>query len=252
MLQLKKLILIEIRTYIKNSLTVFFSFLFPIFLMVIIMITTGNPEISNEYKLINKYVIISLIVGLVPLALLSFSISVAAEYEFGIIERLKLFGIEEKKILKAKVLVNLLVITCQFVLIIGMAIFFRFEFPPVEKCTVFILCYLLAALSLFFIAWIIARILKKINRVQVVGMSFMFIILALSGAFGEFGKFPVGLERLCFFIPTYDLSSELTRYCLGENINVLIIIFKQISYNFLLIILMGLLSIKTRQSKILR
>lgn len=97
MLQLKKLILIEIRTYIKNSLTVFFSFLFPIFLMVIIMITTGNPEISNEYKLINKYVIISLIVGLVPLALLSFSISVAAEYEFGIIERLKLFGIEEKK-----------------------------------------------------------------------------------------------------------------------------------------------------------
>ena len=81
MRQLKKLILIEVRTFLKISISFFFSFVFPIFLMLVIMMSTGNPLIDDTYHLINKYVIISYVIGLVPLSLISFPISVASDFE---------------------------------------------------------------------------------------------------------------------------------------------------------------------------
>lgn len=246
MLRLRKLILIEFRTYLKNSLTFFFSFIFPVFLMVVIMSTTGNPKITDDYRLINKYMIISLIVGLVPLALMSFSISVAADQEFGIIDRLKLFGIKQNLILTAKLIANSVVIIFQLLLITIVACLFGFKFPTAIQCTIFLICYFLTALSLFIIGWIIALTFKKIGIVQVVGMTLMFIILTLSGAFGEFGDFPEVIDKICYFIPTYDLSSVLTSYLLGESVDVAPIIGKYIIYNISLLLLVGLLSIRIR------
>ena len=241
MIQLQKLLLIEARTFIKNSLTFFFSFIFPLFLMVVVMLTSGNPQITDHYLLINRYIVISFILGLTPLTLMTFSVSIAAEQEFGILERLKLFKIRMIDILIAKILMNVLAMCLQLIVITAFAFFFfDFVFPPPHVLLVFLICYFLVAFNLFLIAWLIAMIFKSIAQVQVIGMTLMFIMLALSGAFGDLGALPDILEHVRFFIPTYDLSATITSYWLGEPVSVIPIIIKYIVANVLLIGLMFL------------
>lgn len=53
MIQIKQLILIEIRTMMKIGISLFFTMIFPLVLMAIMMLSTKNPQITPEYYFIN-------------------------------------------------------------------------------------------------------------------------------------------------------------------------------------------------------
>lgn len=241
MRQLKKLILIEVRTFLKISISFFFSFVFPIFLMLVIMMSTGNPLIDDTYHLINKYVIISYVIGLVPLSLISFPISVASDFEYGIIERYKLFKISMTKVFIAKFLVNFVAIIIQIIVITLVACFFKFKLPPIYTIMKFSFYYILITLNLFALGWILACALKNVNKVQIIGMTLMFVFLAVSGAFGEFENLPQGFSYVTYVVPTYDITNALSNLWLGYKVELNPILIKYVIYDGILILLALLL-----------
>lgn len=233
--QLNRLVKIELRTFYKIGISIFFSFIFPLMLMVIVMLSSGNPMITDEYYLINKYIVISFVIGLVPLTLVSFPISVAADFEHGVIDRFLLFNINVTKVFLSKFIVNIFFIVVQFIITCLFALIFKFKIPSINVIIVFFILYLFISLTLFLIGWILAYTLKSISKVQVIGMALMFILLALSGAFGEFNNLPEYFKYLNFFIPTYDLTNDLTIFWLGGNIDIVSILIKYIIINIFLI-----------------
>ncbi|MFX0549373.1 ABC transporter permease [Hathewaya histolytica] len=242
MRQLSRLIIIELRTFFKIGISFFFSFLFPVMLMVIVMLSSENPMITENYYLINKYVVISFVIGLVPLSLVSFPISVASDFEYGVIERFTLFNIKPSKVFLSKFIVNIFFVILQFFFICLFATIFKFKFPPIGILTKFFMIYLFTSLSLFLLGWILAYILKRVSKVQVVGMSLMFVFLAFSGAFGEFNNLPGYFKYINFFIPTYDLTNNLTSFWLGQSVNILSIVLKYSVFNGILLIISVVIS----------
>lgn len=248
MRQLNRLMKIELRTFYKMGISIFFSFIFPLMLMVIIMLSSGNPMITDEYYLINKYIVISFVIGLVPLTLVSFPISVASDFEYGVIDRFLLFNINVNKVFLSKFIVNVFFIALQFVITCLFALIFKFKFPSIDVIIIFFILYLFISLTLFLFGWILAYTLKKISKVQVIGMALMFILLALSGAFGEINNLPEYFKYLNFLIPTYDLTNDLTTFWLGGNIKIANILFK---YTIINIVLTSIVLIISKNKKVI-
>ena len=234
MRQLIRLIKIELQTFMKIGISIFFSFIFPLMLMVIVMLSSENPMITDKYYLINKYIVISFVIGLVPLTLVSFPISVASDFEYGVIDRFSLFNIKSNKVFLSKFIVNIFFIAIQFIITCLFALIFKFKFPPIDIMVIFFLIYLFISLTLFLIGWILAYTLKKVSKVQIIGMALMFILLAFCGAFGEFNNLPKYFKYINFCIPTYDLTNNLTTLWLGESIEIANILLKYFIINIAL------------------
>lgn len=82
---------IDLKIMFRIPLSIFFSIAYPILMMIIIMFSYGNISIGNGYYLIDKYFLIAIGMGILPLALISFPMWIGNSFENKSIERLNFF-----------------------------------------------------------------------------------------------------------------------------------------------------------------
>jgi len=235
MKQIKQLIYIEAQTMVKVVVALFFTIIFPLVFMVIMMMTTGNPQITDTYYFINKYVIISYIIALVPVTFISFPISLAVDFEYGIFERYKLFKVSIVKVFIAKILTVYMYICIQLITVTLFALFYKLILPPVNVVILFMFIYFLIATAMLCVGWTIAFSFKRIVKVQIIGMTLMFIFFIFSGVFGDLSGLPAIVDKLMFFAFSADISNDLGSLWIYNEFNVSGLVYKYLVIDVILI-----------------
>lgn len=194
---------------LRIPIVLFFSILFPLMMMVIVVGSVGNIEIGDGYHLSDKYIMIASGIGLIPLCLVSLPVSITAERESGVMERYLLFGINPFAILGSKVVVHMMIAIIQFVLVCVFAkIVYSLNIPGGFAFISFILHYLLAAIFTLSLGVLLGLLTERVQIVQVAGLALMFSILALSGGFNEFNTLPEGVQNAMNYFPVKYLMND--------------------------------------------
>lgn len=86
-------ILLSIKMQFRVPISVFFSLIFPIIMIIVIILSYGNFSIGNGRHFIDKYFLISTSIGLLPIAFISFPIWLSESIENETLKRLKYFEV---------------------------------------------------------------------------------------------------------------------------------------------------------------
>ncbi|WP_217587142.1 ABC transporter permease [Lentibacillus saliphilus] len=203
-------VLIELKVILfRIPIVLFFSIVFPLMMMVIVVSSTGNIDIGNGFHLTDKYIMIAAGIGLVPLGLVSLPVSIAIERETGVMERYMLFGINPLAIVWSKVVVHVLMAVLQFSLICLFAkLIYTLSIPNIVSLLSFLLHYILAVSFMLLFGVMLGLVVKKIQAVQVIGLALMFMVLAMSGGFNEFHTLPAPIQNVMDYFPVKYLMND--------------------------------------------
>jgi len=181
----------------RTPIALFFSIIFPLIMMVIIVGSTGNVEIGGGYRFIDKYAFIALGLGAIPTCLVSLPISFAIEKEIGAFERYVLFGINPIGIILAKMIAHFFITMIQFMLVILFGrLVFDLRLLPFDYFLSFILHFSLCILVLLQMGVLFVNLFHRVQVVQITGMFFMFLLLALTGGIADYSTLPEGIRNV--------------------------------------------------------
>lgn len=129
----------SIKMQFRVPIAVFFSLFFPIIMMVIMLISYGNFSIGNGLHFIDKYFLISISIGILPLGLISFPIWVSESIQSNTLERLKYFGVNTNKVMMGDLISYLVlaILSVMLNMLVG-SIFFNLSFPALKYITAFL------------------------------------------------------------------------------------------------------------------
>lgn len=211
--------LIELKIILfRTPIAMFFSILFPLFMMVIIVGSTGNIEIGDGYHFIDKYVFIALGLGAIPTTLVSLPISVAIEKEIGAFERYVLFGINPIGIVLTKMVAHFLITFIQFLIVIFFGwIIFDLQLLPFYYFLSFLFHFSLCIIVLLLFGVLLANLFHRVQVVQIVGMVFMFLLLSLTGGITDFSTLPETIQKVMDYVPITYLMNDFYQIWFSET-----------------------------------
>lgn len=87
---------IDIKILLRIPMALFFTLIFPILMMVIMMISLGNINIGNGFHLIDKYFMVAIGMGILPLTFVSFPMWIGSSLKSKSWQRMNFFGVDTK------------------------------------------------------------------------------------------------------------------------------------------------------------
>ena len=97
-------ILLSIKMQFRVPISVFFSLIFPIIMIIVIILSYGNFSIGNGRHFIDKYFLISTSIGLLPIAFISFPIWLSESIENETLKRLKYFEVNISSLIVSNII----------------------------------------------------------------------------------------------------------------------------------------------------
>lgn len=229
----------------RIPIVLFFGMIFPLIMMVIVVGTSGNPDIGNGYLLSDKYIMIACGIGVVPLALISLPVSIVVEREFGVMERYMLFGMNPLAILWSKVFVHIVIGYLQFFIVCVFAkTVFDLTIPSIPVLLSLSLHLFLVVVFLMLCGMLLGILVKRVQIVQVIGLVFMFSILALCGGFNDFNTLPEGLQKAMGYFPVKYLMNDFLYIWFEEDLFLEKFVILTFAY---LIVIMFFIALATRK-----
>jgi ABC-2 type transport system permease protein len=192
----------NLKVMMRVPLAMFFSLAFPILMMVIIIVSYGNVDIGNGYHLIDKYFLIAVGIGMLPLSLISFPIWIASRFENNSLKRLSYFGVSVPRVIACDVFSHIVVGIVSILLSFAVAlIFFQLKVPEAMSFFMFILQYIFILLVHLLIGAIIALIFPNSQILLPLGMTLMFALFMFCGVFIAFDQLPTIVQDIGMYLP---------------------------------------------------
>jgi len=200
----------SIKLQFRIPISLFFSLAFPLFMIFAIMTTLGNSDIGGGHHFIDKYVLISTGIGLMPIACISFPLGLGAALEYGSYKRLEYFGLKTVKMVLADVLSYVLLALLSISLNIAFAFFvYGGHVPSASYLFAFMFQALYANIVLLLFGVIIALVVKNSGIIMPLGMILMFCCFIFTGAFNAFDTLPASFQAIGKLIPMKYIMLEL-------------------------------------------
>ncbi len=195
-------LLIDIKIMTRIPLSVFFSLAFPVIMMIIIMTSYGNVEIGNGLNLIDKYFLISVGLGVLPLTLISFPIWLANRVEDGSLKRLTFLGVKAKYVIASDVLTHIIVgILTLFVCLIFAYFLYGLHLPSLQSFVAFFIQYILILITYLLVGAVLALSFPVQQVLLPLGMTLMFAMFLFCGVFGQTSDLPEVMQQIGNYIP---------------------------------------------------
>jgi len=207
---LKKLTLIELKTFLRNPTGAFFTIIFPLMLILVFgSIYSNTPgETFGEYGIVDVYVpsFTGMIVGIS--ALTNLNTDIASAREKGILRRLKATPLRPLTILTAKIAMVLMIIAGK--LVFGL----RFNGNPIEVVAAFVLC----SFSFFAFGLVVASIMPNVRAAESFGFILLFLMLFLSGVFVPFEVVPDAVQQAAQVFPMTHVTTLMRGLWIGQSL----------------------------------
>lgn len=193
---------IDLKIMFRIPLSIFFSIAYPILMMIIIMFSYGNISIGNGYYLIDKYFLIAIGMGILPLALISFPMWIGNSFENKSIERLNFFGVNTSKMFVGDVLAHFILAMISMAINILVAfLFWRLKFPSIGHFLSFIIQYFIAIVIAMIIGGIFAYVFKNPQILMTLGLVVMFVLYMFCGVFISIDQMPQLFRNISLYLP---------------------------------------------------
>lgn len=193
---------IDLKIMFRIPLSIFFSIAYPILMMIIIMFSYGNISIGNGYYLIDKYFLIAIGMGILPLALISFPMWIGNSFENKNIERLNFFGVNTSKMFVGDVLAHFILAMISMAINILVAfLFWRLKFPSIGHFLSFIIQYFIAIVIAMIIGGIFAYVFKNPQILMTLGLVVMFVLYMFCGVFISIDQMPQLFRNISSYLP---------------------------------------------------
>ena len=193
---------IDLKIMFRIPLSIFFSIAYPILMMIIIMFSYGNISIGNGYYLIDKYFLIAIGMGILPLSLISFPMWIGNSFENKSIERLNFFGVNTSKMFVGDVLAHFILAMISMAINILVAfLFWRLKFPSIGHFLSFIIQYFIAIVIAMIIGGIFAYVFKNPQILMTLGLVVMFVLYMFCGVFISIDQIPQLFRNISSYLP---------------------------------------------------
>ncbi len=204
-----KLTYVDSKLFLRNFISAFFVFAFPVLMLLIFGAMYGNaptPVFGGRGAMdvsVPGYVA-ALVIG--TAGFLSLPIDVTVYRERGILRRYRATPVKPAMVLGSQLLVTLAA-TLLGTLLLGITgvIVFHLQLPA--NIPALVIGYLLACLSTFSTGLLLASLFKTASAVRAVGMAVYYPMMFLSGGTLPREVMPETLKRISDFIPlTYSVN----------------------------------------------
>jgi ABC-2 type transport system permease protein len=208
----------NLKLYLREPITVFFTLGFPIMLVLIFGAIYGNDPIDlfGGYGSMDVYMpgYTALILGSV--GLLTVAINTSSYRESGILRRFRATPLRPVIYIAADVTGNLVMMLIGMVpLLLGGRLIYdvRFEGQPLN----ILLAVLLGGLAMFSVGYLIASLAPSARAAQVIGMAIFYPMMFLSGAGMPLEILPATIQRISDFLPLTYVVKLLRGLWFGET-----------------------------------
>ena len=200
---------IDLKIMFRIPLSIFFSIAYPILMMIIIMFSYGNISIGNGYYLIDKYFLIAIGMGILPLSLISFPMWIGNSFENKSIERLNFFGVNTSKMFVGDVLAHFILAMISMAINILVAfLFWRLKFPSIGHFLSFIIQYFIAIVIAMIIGGIFAYVFKNPQILMTLGLVVMFVLYMFCGVFISIDQMPQLFRNISSYLPIKNAMND--------------------------------------------
>ncbi len=199
---MKNYIWIDLKIMFRIPLSVFFSLIYPIIMMVIILLSYGNISIGNGYYLVDKYFMIAIGMGILPLTMISYPMWMSSSLENNSLERLNFFGIRTGRVLIGDIAAHMiLAVFSMAVDILFALIVFGLHLPDFSHFIVFLIQYILAVITALMLGGVFALLFQNTQILMPFGLVVMFTAYMFCGVFITFDQMPDVFKKIASYIP---------------------------------------------------
>lgn len=212
-----KMTLTETKLFLREPVSAFFTFIFPLVMLLIFGVIYGSlPDSGTGQSAISMLIpaFSAMIIGIN--GLMAITITMATYRERGILRRLSTTPVSPLVVLGSQVAVVLSMTVLGMLLLVAAGImFFHVDF----RANGFSLAagFILGSISFYGIGFILAGSLPTIRMAQVVAMILLYPMLILSGAAWPRELMPAAVQNITRFIPLTYVVNLLRGLWIGEN-----------------------------------
>lgn len=204
-----KLTLIDLKLYLRNYVATFFTFVFPLLMLVLFGGVYGNkPEpVFGGYGSMDFTLpgyIATLIIG--TTAFMSLPMDLAFQRQLGVLRRMRATPLHPAMVLGSKLITNLLVAVVGMAIMVFSGVAIYQTYVPKDWLPVF-LGILLSCLCLFALGFALASLVRSANAVRAVSFVIFYPMMFFSGGTipGQF--LPVTVQNVARVMPmTYTVN----------------------------------------------
>jgi ABC-2 type transport system permease protein len=219
---LLKLAWLEIKLLAREPLTLMFSFLFPILVLVLLGGIFGNERMDSGafagIKMVEWYVPSYIALVVASIGTISLPVHLSSYRERGVLRRFRASGVSEAALLGSQLLVSLgvafigaLIITILGMLAYGTAV-------PSSPVAVG-LAYVVGVFCFSAIGVLLASLAPTARAAQSIGMLLWFVMLFVSGTSAPLDRLPAWMLGVGKALPLYHVVLTLVDPWIGRGSN---------------------------------
>lgn len=195
-------IILSIKMQFRVPISIFFSLIFPIIMMLVIILSYGNFSIGNGRLFIDKYFLISTSIGILPIAYISFPIWLTESIENDTLKRLKYFDVNISSLIISNIISYcfLAIVSVSLNIIVG-KIFFSLTLPRTQYLLTFLLQVFYSIIGLLLLGTLLALLVRNSKVLLPLGMILLFLTYMIIGVFVQYGQLPDILKEIGNCIP---------------------------------------------------
>jgi len=197
-----KMTWIEMKLFAREPVAMFFTFAFPIIILIVFGSIFGNEPVVEFGNLGNVDVSVPGYIGMITgtIGMIGLPIALANYREQGVLRRLKATPLNPSIILGAQVAMNLVMQMVGVILLFATArAVYDLQFPAQMLSVA--AAILLSGLSFFSLGFVLANLAPTPRTAQALGMGILFPMLFLSGASMPREILPESIRKVGEFLP---------------------------------------------------
>lgn len=213
---------LEFKVQFRIPIALFFTIFFPVMLLLVFVISSENAVVYENVHFVDVYLPVMMLLTLFSSGITSFSIIVAGNRSEKVWQIYRLRGFKLYQIILVQLFVNIAISLFSVILLIVMSkILFNANIPDVKTLTIFLLIWLVIAIAVFLIGFVIGVFSKNEKVAQAISTPIMFILMFLSGIMVKESIFPKGIQEILYYLPTNQANKILVKYWtqIGEKSN---------------------------------
>lgn len=202
-------LLLSMKMQFRVPISIFFSLIFPILMMVIMIVSYGNFSIGGKFHFIDKYFLISTSIGLVPIAVISFPIWLTESIQNQTLKRLKYFNVNIPLMIFWDLIsyMVLAILSVCLNIVVG-KIFFNLQIPSIQYLVPFFIQIIYCIFTMFLLGTALALVIRNSRVAMPVGMIVLFMTYMLIGVFVQYDQLPNKLTNVSTYLPIKYITND--------------------------------------------
>lgn len=233
----------------RQYVSMFFTLIFPI-IMTLIFVSAFGKMIPG-FNFINKYFFIAVTLSVIAMSTLSIPLSFSFDLKLNILKQLKCLDVEIVKFKVIDIVISVIIMYIEvIILLIFSKVVYNLEINSVMNVFKYLLLLLPGVLSISFLGTMLALLVKQPESYMPVGITFMMVLLALSGCLGfDPTQIDNAIFKIYEYLPSYYMANSLYDVWFGGNFNYINYFISCFIFAAIGLVICGLNVLKTRGFK---